>query len=644
MGKEVASLYATLGIDTKAFENGLKNSQSKLKGLNDAFKSITGVSLGFTGAISALGKALQFSISEAMESEKATKKLESALQSTQFAAGMTQDELTGLAKSLSMVTTYGDDAIIEAEAIMLTFTKVGKEVFPEAIESAMNLSQAFGQDLQASIIQVGKALNDPSGMAAMKRIGVSFTDAQMEMGKELYATGKIAEYQKLILQELNTEVGGMAREMTTTYAGQVEIFKNEMEELGESVGSVIIPILSDAAKALNQLLTLKKYYTEQTNLAANSMASENIAYEEYESRVIAAAKAAMILKGDQLDMYENIKRINFELANNNNLSKIQIANYTQQQENYYKAGGAFDRLAEKINLLSREEYDAMVQSLGLANAIESASDNSESYALTQEELNGKLSELKTIVSGSWGKEIENFNDSLAENAKKQKDIQAEIDILNGKTWLTSAQKEQLKDLQDDLQDVQDEAIELREEHERTMKTMAFNMLIAKAESEGLTETEVGNLTKIAEAWGLWDEATATAVENVNKINLDEAMNTMLDWQELLKKIPTNITTKVNVITGNITPLTGTSLVKPSTTMTQTTHAAGGSIMLPASAGYEGVNLGGGHTASGNEMVTVSNQNQITDITKSLSDAISMLRRLPADIKVAVRDGALQASA
>ena len=168
--------------------------------------------------------------------------------------------------------------------------------------------------------------------------------------------------------------------------------------------------------------------------------------------------------------------------------------------------------------------------------------------------------------------------------------------------------------------------------------------MAKAESDGLTETEITNLTKIAQAWGLWDEATATAVANVNAINLDQAELTILSWKDLLTEIPRNITTTVSVVAvDKSNALTGASIVKPGAAV-YTPHAAGGSFMLPASAGYEGVSLGGGHTASGNEMVTISNQSQIADITRSLSDAIASLRRLPSDIRVAVRDGVLQASA
>ena len=62
---------------------------------------------------------------------------------------------------------------------MLTFTGVGKDVFPQAIQTVLDMSQALGQDLKSSTVQLGKALNSPiDGITALSRVGVSFTDAQ----------------------------------------------------------------------------------------------------------------------------------------------------------------------------------------------------------------------------------------------------------------------------------------------------------------------------------------------------------------------------------------------------------------------------------------------------------------------------------
>ena len=59
MGKEVASLYATLGLDTSKFQTSLKDSKGKLGQLGDSFQKLTGFSLANATAIGLAGKALQ---------------------------------------------------------------------------------------------------------------------------------------------------------------------------------------------------------------------------------------------------------------------------------------------------------------------------------------------------------------------------------------------------------------------------------------------------------------------------------------------------------------------------------------------------------------------------------------------------------
>ena len=56
------------------------------------------------------------------------------------------------------------------------------------------MSTAFGQDLQSSAIQLGKALNDPvAGIGALQRIGVQFTEAQKNTIKALMGDNKQLE-------------------------------------------------------------------------------------------------------------------------------------------------------------------------------------------------------------------------------------------------------------------------------------------------------------------------------------------------------------------------------------------------------------------------------------------------------------------
>src|SRR3990167_8831420 len=115
--------------------------------------------------------ALKGMVQEAAEAERIAAATEAVIASTGGAAGVTAKQVDDLATSLSRVIPVDDELIASAENVMLTFVRVGSDIFPTAIEAALNMSVALGTDLQGAVIQVGKAMNDPIlGMTALRRV------------------------------------------------------------------------------------------------------------------------------------------------------------------------------------------------------------------------------------------------------------------------------------------------------------------------------------------------------------------------------------------------------------------------------------------------------------------------------------------
>src|SRR5216683_33902 len=167
------------------------------------------------------------------------------LQSTHDVSGMTAEALQGLAESLSKVTPFSQDTIASGENLLLTFTNIGQQVFPQATQAILDVSQAMGQDLKSSAIQVGKALGDPlTGMTALQRIGVTFSAGEKEQIKTMMAHNDIIGAQKVILKELATEFGGSATAAGKTFGGQMDILKNSLEELKIKLGEQLLPYLT----------------------------------------------------------------------------------------------------------------------------------------------------------------------------------------------------------------------------------------------------------------------------------------------------------------------------------------------------------------------------------------------------------------
>jgi hypothetical protein len=184
------------------------------------------------------------SIKAFTESQNVMAQTEAVLKSTGGVAGVSAKQVQDLANSLQNVTKFSDETIQQGQNLLLTFTKISKDIFPEATEVMLDMSQALGQDVKASAIQLGKALQDPIlGVTALRRVGVNFNDAQRDVIKNLVETGRSAEAQRLILNELKVEFGNSARAAGETFAGKLEILKNKFSDIQEGIGHFIVNAL-----------------------------------------------------------------------------------------------------------------------------------------------------------------------------------------------------------------------------------------------------------------------------------------------------------------------------------------------------------------------------------------------------------------
>lgn len=248
MAFDIGSVIAKVDADISGFKKGMGEAQGIASGFGSKLQAIGGsiASFGkqaaiFTGVVGAglvvFGKQ---SVDAFNESEAAMAQLQAVIKSTGGVAGVTAKEATNLASSLQKITPYSDEAVLSAENLLLTFTNIKDDIFPEATKTVLNMSTALGQDLKSSSIQLGKALQDPVlGVTALRRVGVNFNEEQQNVIKNLVETGRAAEAQQLILKELATEFGGSATAAAETFAGRMEILKNQFNDFQENIGHAI---------------------------------------------------------------------------------------------------------------------------------------------------------------------------------------------------------------------------------------------------------------------------------------------------------------------------------------------------------------------------------------------------------------------
>lgn len=224
--------------------------------LDGAFAKLKTAMAGLVAGAS-VGVVINKIVQETSAAQFAQAQLEAALRSTGGAAGQSAEALTEHASALQKVTVFGDDAIIAAQSLLLTFTKIQGDTFPKATEAVLNVAQAMGTDLRSAAIQVGKALNDPvAGVSALARSGIQFTQAQKDTIASLVETNRTVEAQTLILKELETQFGGSAAAARNTLGGALKGLQNDFGDLFEvsNTGSAgIVSAINKIAGALQPL-------------------------------------------------------------------------------------------------------------------------------------------------------------------------------------------------------------------------------------------------------------------------------------------------------------------------------------------------------------------------------------------------------
>lgn len=259
-------------------DDQISKTAKKQEGMFDVLKSgWATVAMGVNQAIQVfqqVGRAVKDFIKDWIESERVMKATETVIKSTGSAAGLTAKEIAAMAGALQEATAFGDDEIQSGQNLLLTFAKIGKDIFPQATETMLDMSTAMGTDLKSSAIQLGKALNDPAeGAVALRRVGVSLTDQQMEQIKAFQKSGDLLSAQKIILKELQTEFGGMARAMKQTTEGALKSANNAWGDLKETIGEKLAPAIRKGAQSVEKFSIAAKEIIDPTQKLANNTAT-----------------------------------------------------------------------------------------------------------------------------------------------------------------------------------------------------------------------------------------------------------------------------------------------------------------------------------------------------------------------------------
>lgn len=245
--------------DASDFKRAMGDVEEKSGGIKGAFDKAAGGSFALLGGLTALGVgAAAFGVQAVKafnEAAAANAQLDAVLQSTGQAIGWTKDNALALSGSMQKLNAIDDDAVTSMQAMLLTFTNIGKDIFPDVSQATLDMATAMNggltpsaEELRQQAIQLGKALQDPdAGLGALHRVGVNVD----ELKKKFTDGMPIQEKQKLILKELATEFGGSGAAAAKTFGGQLNMLQVNFGNLMEAIGGGITTFLGPLVTAFN---------------------------------------------------------------------------------------------------------------------------------------------------------------------------------------------------------------------------------------------------------------------------------------------------------------------------------------------------------------------------------------------------------
>lgn len=197
---------------------------------------------------------------ELQELNKVEQLTKAHLKSTGHEANVSAKHIRQRSINLESLTSIDENLIGSGQNLLLTFRNIrneagrGNKIFDRTTMAALNLSQEFGSVGSASKM-LGKALNDPVlGMTAMSRAGVTFSQQQKDSVAKMVEANDMLGAQKLILREVEAQVGGSAKAYGDSIEGMGNRITDGFGDISRGLVTGLVPIVEKYATPFTKWL------------------------------------------------------------------------------------------------------------------------------------------------------------------------------------------------------------------------------------------------------------------------------------------------------------------------------------------------------------------------------------------------------
>lgn len=239
------------GAETAGDQAGLtvsKSMGSKISAMGGKFIKAGAIATGISVPII---KGFQDALSAYETQATAESKLTEIYKTRMGVSDKAAKSTMNLASKLQQQGIIGDEVAISGAQQLATFAK-----YPDTINTLLPsmenlLAQQKGVNATTDDAVnignlMGKVMQGQTG--ALKRVGISFTDAQEDVLK--YGTEQ--EKAAMLAEVINSNVGDMNKTLANTPSGQIQQMKNALGDAKEEIGAALAPTVAKLAQYVSE--------------------------------------------------------------------------------------------------------------------------------------------------------------------------------------------------------------------------------------------------------------------------------------------------------------------------------------------------------------------------------------------------------
>ena len=235
MSRRIADLLIKIGADSYEFQQRTKQVEKSLEGLQKKMTSVgKTLSKTLTLPLVALGTA---SVMAADTQVQAETRLLTALKGREDI----QRRLMAQAAELQSRSTFGDEEVIAQQAYLASLGMTERQI-NDVIEASAQLSTATGMTLESAVKNLAKTYGGLTG-----ELGESIPALKSLTAEQL----KSGEAVKYILENYQ----GYAEAVAQSGAGSMRQLKNQLGDLAEQLGMILMPALQKIVGWISNMVT-----------------------------------------------------------------------------------------------------------------------------------------------------------------------------------------------------------------------------------------------------------------------------------------------------------------------------------------------------------------------------------------------------